>query len=259
MSTQTEPVHHSVFMFAHQDDEFGVFHAIQSDLAKGRRVWCLYLTDGGTQGVRRNKESIRVLSSLGVDSANILFMGHALQVADGKLLDSLPVVSKWLASFLRTLAPKAGIYIPAWEGGHPDHDGLHLAAVHVLSTVGDLDKARQFSLYHSRDCIHPFFRVMTPIPENGKTQIQYIPAGKRIEYVLHCLRYTSQLKAWIGLLPFVAWSYLATGRQQLQHVNVSRMFERPHPGRLYYESRGYANWAQMERAIAELMPAPNSQ
>ena len=37
----------SVFLFAHQDDEFGVFFQLERERLAGRRVCCIFVTDGG--------------------------------------------------------------------------------------------------------------------------------------------------------------------------------------------------------------------
>src|SRR5215467_13204475 len=39
----------TLFLLAHQDDEFGVFFEIEDTLANGGRAICVYLTDGGAR------------------------------------------------------------------------------------------------------------------------------------------------------------------------------------------------------------------
>jgi LmbE family N-acetylglucosaminyl deacetylase len=40
----------ALFLFAHQDDEFGVYQRILECRRRGLRVVCAYLTDGQTAG-----------------------------------------------------------------------------------------------------------------------------------------------------------------------------------------------------------------
>lgn len=74
-----------LFLFAHRDDEFGVFQKIIDELEKGHRVCCAYLTDRGFNGVstqRRNRESLFVLQQLGAQRQDIYFAGNALGIPD---------------------------------------------------------------------------------------------------------------------------------------------------------------------------------
>jgi len=75
MLTETTLVQPSaLFLFAHQDDEFGVFQKIMDEQRQGRHVYCAYLTDGafaGQSSLRRNRESLTVLTKLGVQEEDI--------------------------------------------------------------------------------------------------------------------------------------------------------------------------------------------
>ena len=71
-----EPV--ALFLFAHQDDEFGVFERIATLRRQGVRVACAYLTDGQTaksSAAQRNAESLAVLAQLGVAPGDVIFAG----------------------------------------------------------------------------------------------------------------------------------------------------------------------------------------
>jgi hypothetical protein len=59
------------------------------------------------------------------------------------------------------------------------------------------------------------------------------------------LNYRSQAKSWLGLYPFVLWHYLFKGWQSLQQASIIRLMERPHPGQLYYEFRGFSEWEKV--------------
>lgn len=39
-----------IYLFAHQDDEYGVFNAIEKSVAAGRQPVCIYLTNGDFGG-----------------------------------------------------------------------------------------------------------------------------------------------------------------------------------------------------------------
>jgi len=78
-----------IYIFAHQDDEIGVFPQILSTLKSERQPVCMYLTMGSEndpeQTKRRNVESTKVLSSLGVSNQHIYFVGENTDVPDGQL------------------------------------------------------------------------------------------------------------------------------------------------------------------------------
>ncbi len=244
----------SFYLFAHQDDEFGVLHQIEQDLASGRQVSVAYLTAGTRSPmspVRRNRESLRVLSALGVQSDQVFFAGEALGIDDGLLLDKLPEASAWLSHRLLYLTGNDRVYIPAWEGGHPDHDALHAVAVHSCRSALCWT-LRQYPLYNARGCRNPWFKVLSPIPENGDPTRSPIPWKSRARHLKLMLGYPSQWKSWLGLFPFTLWHYATSGAQSLQAVTPQRIHERPHDGPLYYENRQFSTWGKVNAAITAL-------
>lgn len=244
----------ALFLFAHQDDEFGVFARIEQERLAGRRVCCVYITDGaGTAGPdRRDAESRAVLQRLGVAPQDILFVGRQLSIGDGHLHLHAGVMADWLGAFLDTHPAISTCFVPAWEGGHPDHDMLHGIAVQLLAARGRLALVWQYPLYNGRSCPGPLFRVLSPLPENGPVEQQTISWRRRLLYLRLCLAYPSQWRTWIGLFPFVCWHYLCGGAQQLQRVNSARLAEPPHAGRLYYERRAFLDWPTLCAALNAL-------
>jgi hypothetical protein len=253
MPTDSASAPASLFLLAHQDDEFGVFDEIRRGAQRGEAI-CAYFTDGAAGGdpKRRNQESLAVLTQLGVPASNVHFLGEANGIADGRLFERLDVVAIALQQLLNDLPADTMIYLPAWEGGHHDHDGLHATAVTLLHGDNQLHRARQFALYHRKNCFGPFFRVLSPLIENGPITKTRISLGNRLRYLGLCLRYPSQKKTWLGLFPFVALAMLLRGRQTLQAIEPNRIHERPHQGRLYYEQRGFLAYATLAKAIQNL-------
>jgi LmbE family N-acetylglucosaminyl deacetylase len=244
----------AAFLFAHQDDEFGVFRSIERERAQGARVEVAYLTTGVPAGGSpqiRNNESMHVLASLGVTAANIEFAGASIGIADGDLAHRLPEAVDWLSRWLRSIPDLARIYVPAWEGGHPDHDCLHAAVLIALSSEAglSLSMVRQYPLYNAYRRRGPFFRVLFPLPQNGNVEPVPIPWVARGRFIWKCLQYPSQAKSWMGLFPFAALHYLLIGKESLQQVSLKRLIERPHDGPLYYERRQFSTWAKVSTAV----------
>jgi LmbE family N-acetylglucosaminyl deacetylase len=242
----------TLFLFAHQDDEFGVFQALDECRKHGRRAICAYLTRG-TNGLaeRRNEESRRVLSSLGVSRDDIVFAGDELGIDDATLPDSMPRAGEWIARWMASFPTLERIYVTAWEGGHHDHDALHAMVVQAAQRFGHLPLVRQFALYNRYGCPGPFFRVLTPLAANGPVQAERIPVRRRLAYLRLCLQYPTQRKTWVGLLPFVVLHYALRGTQTLQPVSLERLRSRPHDATLYYEQRGFYRWEAMQERLRE--------
>jgi LmbE family N-acetylglucosaminyl deacetylase len=244
----------ALFLFAHQDDEFGVFQKIIDERKKGHRVCCAYLTDGGFGGVspeRRNLESLFVLQQLGVKKQDIFFAGHAMEIPDARLHEHLELAANWIREWLVSYSKVVTICVPAWEGGHHDHDVLHAITVSLAEGRGILECVRQFSLYNSYGCAGPLFSVLKPLPMNGVVEEVRIPWKHRLYFLRYCLCYPSQAVTWLGIFPFVVLHYLSSGKQMLQPVSFDRLLDRPHDGVLYYEKRGFFSWGKMETCLSE--------
>jgi LmbE family N-acetylglucosaminyl deacetylase len=246
----------ALFLFAHQDDEFGVYQRILDARRRGLRVACAYLTDGAAGGVtanRRNAESRAVLARLGVDEGDIVFAGEQLGIGDGQLPLHLDAAARWIAHWLDTWLDGSetidALHVTAWEGGHHDHDALHALAVLLAERRGLLGRTWQYSLYQADGLPGPLFRVLAPLPQNGAPQAWTIPWRDRRIFLRHCLSYPSQRVTWTGLFPFVLLHYLVRGVQTLQPVAPARLRERPHAGPLYYEKRKFFSWERMREQL----------
>lgn len=240
----------SIFLFAHQDDEFGIFQNIIEDQRKGRQIVCAYLTDGGASSIRRNQESLAVLKKMGFQEQDIFFAGHALAIPDAGLPECLERAADWMHEWLAGFPQVKSIYVPAWEGGHHDHDALHAITVSVAHKIGVLTRVRQFPLYNGYRCAEPLFRVFLPLPLNGEVEKTRISWKSRFQFLRYCLSYPSQAMTWLGLFPFVTLHYLSSGMQMLQPVSYERICQRPHDGALYYERRGFYTWEKMAARLS---------
>lgn len=244
----------SIFFMAHQDDEFGVFHQIEHELSTGQWVRCIYVTDGAAtaDSNRRDRESLAVLQKLGIEARDILFIGRQLSIGDGQLHNHVAVLADWVDCFINEHPTIQACFVPAWEGGHPDHDLLHAIVVESLMARTNTPKIWQYSLYNARNCLGPFFRVLSPLPENGPIERQPIAWRNRLRYIRLCLSYPSQWRTWLGLFPFVSSHYLFQGAQYLQPVNRQRLDQPPHQQPLYYERRAFLDWPTMRNSIEQL-------
>ena len=257
MLTESAPTASTVlFLLAHQDDEFGIFYEISAAIRRGDKVFCVFATDGArpheNPPSQRDKESLRVLQKLGVTPEFILFPGHLLGLIDGRLHEVAAKLSHWLETFLNHHPEISRCFVPAWEGGHPDHDTLHAVAVRIKSRRPDTFELLQFPLYNAYQCSRPFFNVFFPLVENGPTKNKHIAWADRLMYLGYCLCYPSQWRTWLGLFPFVLRHYFLSGTQSVQEVSLARVEEKPHDGTLYYEARNFITWPELQAALKVL-------
>lgn len=246
----------SVFLFAHQDDEYGVYELIHRAVEQGRRAVCIYMTSGvrsGADASIRDRESLAVLADMGVPADDVIFAGAKLAISDLHLHESLDVACDWLEAWLKDHAPIGEIFVTAWEGGHPDHDCLHAVTLHACARAGLPDIVHQYSLYNAHARPKPFFRVMAPLPQNGAVQLTPIPWSRRMQYLRYTLLYTSQRGTWIGLFPFMLLHYVFWGTQAVQRTSITRLADKPHQGQLYYEARQFATWPDVQFRIQALL------
>lgn len=258
---QGKPV--SIFLFAHQDDECGVYEQIHLALGSGHRVVCAYLTTGvppGGDSSRRDGESLAVLGKLGVDAQDVILAGTQLDIPDGALLNRLHSASIWLTDWLAGFDATACLYVPAWEGGHPDHDALHAMVVQLCSDTNRLSQVFQYALYNGFRCPRPWFRLFSPLPANGPVARSMVPWRRRLRFAHLALGYPSQWRTWIGLFPFFVLHHGLYGWQALQPVDLGRVRERPHGRRLYYEMRQFSSWETVSSSLEEwTMTRPSLQ
>jgi len=229
----------TLFLLAHQDDEFGVFFEIEKTLANGGRVICVYLTDGAARvpTSQRNEESVAILKELGVPNEDVHFLGAALEVPDGHLVEHLERAYRAIEAQLPDLGKIDRVVVHAWEGGHQDHDAAHLVGVALARSLECLEASRQFASYRAALGLSRLFVVGWPLAANGLIESTRIPFTTRLRYLRYCFYYKTQRMTFMGLLPLMIVDYVLSGAQKLQPLDKSRVSERPHRGKLLYETR----------------------
>ncbi len=227
----------TLFLFAHQDDEIGVFYEISQALARGEEVYCIYLTNGAWEGVspqRRNAESVKVLTSFGLDKSHIIFLGERLDIYDGTLVEHLEQCQNGLLDSVLKIGGVDRLIMHAFEGGHQDHDAAFLSGLALAKTLHILDNSFQFPLYRA-----PAGRFMlsfaTPLSQNGAVICQKIPRKQRVNHLIKMLNYRSQFRVMLKIGAHMAWSYLIDGTAKLQPITLKRATERPNEGMMLYE------------------------
>lgn len=243
------------FLLPHPDDEFAVSVFLADAVKAGDAVQVVYLTDGGYLGqdvAARESESLAVLARLGVPASSVVFLGRQHGFPDGALHRHLERAEASLQALFAEVGEPDVMYLPAWEGGHQDHDAGHLLGISAAKPTVEL---RQFPLYQGAGLPGPFFRVMTPLAENGQSVRRVASFRERARQMGICLSFPSQWKTWIGLTPFVLLHLVMDGGFHLQPVDPARTLAKPHPGRLLYERRGVLGWNEFLQATEQFRAA----
>ena len=234
-----------VYLFAHQDDEFGVFSDICNSV-KEYNIYIFYLTNGSSKQINKIKlsnrdiESINVLTRLGVKKNNIIFLGRNLDIICNELYLNLNRVYKELSKRLKKIGSIEKIINHSWEGGHEDHDACNLIGRKISSKFDILENSFEFYLYNSFKVRLIYFRVFNPLNKKGiKIRSNIL---KRIYFIFLLFVYRSQYKIWIGLYPFIIFHYLFYGYNFLSKLQKSQKVSKPHRGKLLYEKRKFCKF-----------------
>jgi LmbE family N-acetylglucosaminyl deacetylase len=211
----------------HPDDEIvACAAAIGRAQARGAKVFALYLTDGclaretmwpwrrkghGESVARRRAEAERAAASLGVEP-----VGWAARPAR-RLWRELPEVHAEMRAAVEACAPDQ-IWLPAYEGGNPDHDGLNALGQLFVDELSVLEFA-EYNFFGGRARAQRF-----PFPDGGEQTIALTPKERERKRAL--------------------LSLYASERQNLQYVGIAQECWRklaphdytrpPHPGVLWY-------------------------
>lgn len=251
MHSNDSSIYKKLFLFAHQDDEFGVFPVIEKSIADNECVICIYATDGSVNASPelRNQESISVLTKLGVTQSNVIFAGQLLNIKDNQLHNNIDLFIDWLLCFLSNITNINDIYVPAWEGGHPDHDVLNAITSFVSKRLTPNINLYQFALYNGKGLIYPFFKVLTPL-NKSPTDITYtINLSQKIKFLYYCTLYPSQWRSWLGLFPMVFIFYLFKSKIIIQRVSDHDYTNPPYINPIYYENSNKSTWHIIKLSI----------
>lgn len=239
------------YLFAHQDDEFGIFIDILKKM-KHNNVYVFYLTSGYKDKIHKTKlskrdlESIRALKKIGVKKKNIKFIGKELDIRSNKLYLDVDKAYKAIIEFSKKIIPYQ-ITTLSWEGGHEDHDACNLIGRKVAFKFNIFKNSREFSLYNAYKSKLLFFRVFNPI--NKKGNIIKINFYQRLFVIKLLFYYKTQLRIWFGLYPFVIFHYFFLGYNFIQPLNNNKLIKKPHSGKLLYEVRQFCEFQEFKRKL----------
>ena len=220
-----------LFLFAHHDDEIFIATLIRRLTDEHGQVACAWLTRGGLGGREREAESPRAVETLGVGRNSLFFF----RLPDGKALDYLDEIVNRLTRLLVKLRI-VSVFVPAFEGGHPDHDTAQLAlalSIRLLPGGISLYEFPLYNRYHTR-----LFRVGEFIPDTASTT-RWTSMKLRDRLLKRKLShfFASQRLILVPLLGLKGGPMMLHLKgEPFRRVPVGRDYRRrPHAGRLAYE------------------------
>ena len=195
------PVWRALFVMAHPDDEFGVYGRTLQLRDQGTEIWCVW-TIGGNVG--RDTEATRAMAEAGIPESHLRF----LKVGGLRTAESLRQVVHAISGFLAA-HPCDEIYVPAFEGGHVQHDLTQFAVVQAVRRGKASGHVYEYPLYNLAGGRINLFRL-TP----GTTPVSGITLDpRRVAFIRGLTRYySSQRHIMEGFRLFMPYSWQSQPR-----------------------------------------------
>jgi len=189
----------------------------------------------GTSEEVRGAESAAALAELGVPPEQIHLPGLESGTFDFSL------VGRLAACYRRILESTGGltlerVYVPAWEGGHPDHDATHLLGVRLARARG-VAEVFAYPAYRSALGPWPLWRTLSPLAGGAQPRVRALALAEGWRALRLVGRFPSQRRSLLGLLPGMVWQLGLRRRERLVVVEGLDYTRPPHPGRLFYTRR----------------------
>jgi LmbE family N-acetylglucosaminyl deacetylase len=225
-----------VYILAHFDDEYCALPLIWQAAREGLEQRFIYLADyrDSALGARRLAETRRFLARQGIAASAVVPLGLGGGVFDQSLHRGIDALFPRLEqAVLQAAAAPTRLVVPAWEGGHMDHDACAFMGVRLAARLGGAP-VRQFTLYNGPGLGGPFLRGGAPLAENGPLSRIALSPGEWLRWMTAVRAFPSQVYAWSGIWPAM-FAGMARRGFAWQTLEPWRVSARPHAGPLFYE------------------------
>jgi LmbE family N-acetylglucosaminyl deacetylase len=217
-----------LILIPHPDDEVvGCCAAIGRAVERGAEVYGLYLTTGvparevlwpwqrgghAAWVARRQAEARQVAKRLGIEPWAFL------DIPTRRLKNNLGLARDTARGTIAALGIDR-VWVPAYEGGHQDHDSANALA----STIGDLAEVWEFAEYNFA---------------GGQVRAQEFPraVGDEVTLTLSAAEMAAKRDA-LALYPSETGNltYVGTARECFRQQAIYEYARPPHPGRCFYQ------------------------
>ena len=243
MATPIPAARVQFFLLAHHDDEVFCAGHLRRALAAGGQVRLLWATAGGLAPARRRvAEGARALAALGLPASAAV----DLHLRDQHAVEHVAVIVRELGRTIddgcRDADPgrDTAVYVPAYEGGHPDHDAVNLAAALAAAARPGLQVV-EFPLYRRGRFGMAVQQPWAPASASGEGCV-VLPLSDEDLTLRRALARANASQLAPSLLPLLAVArWAGRGRAEPARPLPAHDYARPpHPGRLLYEL--YTPW-----------------
>jgi len=242
----------ALFVFAHHDDEVFCAGHLARVLHEGRPVRVLWATAGGLAPAgRRVAEGERVRAALGLSGS----AARDLRLADQAAVAGVGRIAQAVDDLVGS-AEAPVVYVPAYEGGHPDHDAVNLALA-VVRLGRPWLQVREFPLYRRGGAGLSVQALLSP-PGVATPAGDTLPLDDEALRLRRRLVWANASQAAVSLLPLLALARLAgRGRVEESRVLPSHDYTRPpHQRPLLYELYTRRRFDEFRR-VASLALSPD--
>lgn len=246
----------TIFFFPHQDDEFACFESIFLSVQSGEKPLVVFCTTTQKISNKRNRESRKVLKTLGISDEQILFLGDTGRIHDGIAFEKSEILHTHICRIIERTINVRKIFIPAFEGGHQDHDLLHGVIRLIVQNLACV-MLFETPLYRAKNTGLLFFSICKPEEiKTGEGVIHIkIPARRRLLYLALCLNYISQWRTWIAFWPMLLMHYCIYRGEfviKVRHSELDYLYNRPNKGLILYEIRKKCSFDKIASALFKL-------
>ncbi|MEW5801712.1 MAG: PIG-L family deacetylase [bacterium] len=223
-----------LMLFSHPDDELWIIQRMKKIARQGDRLVLRWMTAGAKdeKSLIRRQESLRLLAYHGLGDADTGFWSFE----DGELINQMPALYEAVSGALDTLSPDS-VFVPAYEGAHPDHDTLNFIVSEALGrNPSSVRTAYEYPTYNGWKCI--YMRMGVLVPHEEKMQYTPMSLGDWFRFWRSLCLFRSQQPMLLIINFLFGFQQL---RQQLSRGESFRPLpkwcytELPHPGRQAYE------------------------
>jgi LmbE family N-acetylglucosaminyl deacetylase len=223
-------LHSRIVVFApHPDDEvIGAFSFLSCRPANS---FVIFVTDGAPLRLgpkraalqsQRRKESECLAELLALPRTHIV----RFDLSDQEASYQLPLLTQRVQTLLCEIAPDV-VIIPAYEGGHPDHDSTAFAVHRAAGLLGtNAPDLVEMALYHSRDGSMATGEFLNGRISKDALTVALSLRERRLKQRAYHI-YSSQAEV-LKYFPISCERFRAAPRYDFLSA--------PHPGKLFYEN-----------------------
>lgn len=250
----------AVFLLAHPDDDIFIRPLMRRSIDENLRCVVIILTNATAQKGRKRE----LLNAISIFCAinDVHFIGETLTVEDKSAIFHLNSLNTAVQRVLKNLPKIHRLVTHAWEMGHPDHDAAHLVGK-AVALNNNIPEALSTTYY--RKGSRPWLlSVQAPQLSSRPVRTLQLSWHERLDMLAAVRFYPSQMKTFMGLLPFMllrAVSGSGLYIQDLRDSDAPRLPEDTTIGLSMTESRFDVTpevIARCARAFLEQFETPSS-